>query len=279
MISVDDSKKEHEISWPNVIRIDHVYRPKLTLDLKSVNGIELRPEDTPQLVQIAPIIEGKPDVTKISEIDLESLGKRYRKQRLIFEAARDVYEQMSPTWNGRKEFLMIQLVKIVEEFLDSKKLIIRGEYYREDLRKRLLIMLNMRKIVQHIFTAIRFENAQEIEAVYDKEMSIKSTSKMMTWYTSKPAELTQKSHISHVVLDSTWEASEAFELERNKQVISWEKNDHLGFVIRYIFNGVIKSYYPDFLIKLRNGTMLVLEVKGVDDQQNRTKRKYLDRIA
>lgn len=275
-IFADDTKKEHEISWPNVIRVNHVYLPKLTLDLKNVRGIELRPEDTPQLVQIAPIIEGKPDVTKLSEIELESLGNRYRTQRLIFEAARDVYDEIHPTWNGSKELLMIQLVKIVEQYLNSKKIIIRSKYYEVDLRKRLMIMLNMRKIVQHLFTAIRFENTQEVAPVYDKEMPIKSTSRMMTWFTSRPCEITVRSHISHVVFDSTWEASESFELERNNEVVSWAKNDHLGFVIKYIFDGVIHNYYPDFLIKLKNGKMLVLEVKGKDDQKNKTKRQYLD---
>jgi type III restriction enzyme len=97
----------------------------------------------------------------------------------------------------------------------------------------------------------------------------------MTWYTSRPCEITKKSHISHVVVDSTWEASESFEMERNKEVVSWVKNDHLGFAIEYVYNGVIHKYYPDFLIKLKNGKMLVLEVKGRDDQQNKIKRQYL----
>jgi len=148
--------------------------------------------------------------------------------------------------------------------------------YQEDLKKRLLILLNMNKIVQHIFNAIIFENTQELVAIFDKENPLKSTGKMMTWYTTKPCEITKKSHISHVVFDSTWEASEAFEFDRNENVLSWAKNDHLGFVINYIFRGVIHKYYPDFLIKLINGVNLVLEVKGMDDQQNRTKRQYLD---
>ena len=99
---------------------------------------------------------------------------------------------------------------------------------------------------------------------------------MMPWFTSKPCELAQKSHINQVVFDSSWEASEAFEFDRNKKVISWVKNDHIGFVINYIYQGIIHKYYPDFLIKLFNGKMLVLEVKGKDNQQNKTKRKYLD---
>ena len=98
----------------------------------------------------------------------------------------------------------------------------------------------------------------------------------MTWYTSKPCEIINHSHISHVVFDSSWEASEAFELDRNKEVLSWVKNDHIGFVINYVYKGVIHKFYPDFLIKLSNGKIIVLEIKGMDDQQNKTKREYLD---
>lgn len=65
------------------------------------------------------------------------------------------------------------------------------------------------------------------------------------------------------------------ELERNKNVISWVKNDHAGFVIKYMYNGTVHDCLPDFLIKLRNGVPLFLEIKGMDDHRNKTKRKYL----
>jgi len=280
-IYVDDTKKEYEITWPNVIRINHVYKPKLSLDISKVKKIELRPEDTPLRADLAPFIEGKPDATKLIEINLadektEKYLSTLRKQRLIFEMARDVYEQVQPTWVGNKEYLLMQVVKIVEDFIDSNKIGIYSLAYKEDLKRRLLILLNMNKIVQHIFNAIRFENTQELVPIFDKEKPLKSTQNMMTWYTTKPAEITEKSHISHVVCDSTWEASEAFELDRNEKVISWAKNDHLGFVITYVYRGVIHKYYPDFLIKLNNGKTLILEVKGKDDQQNKTKREYLN---
>ena len=47
-------------------------------------GIELRPEDTPQLVEIAPIIEGKPDVTKVSEIKNESFREQVLENSVSF---------------------------------------------------------------------------------------------------------------------------------------------------------------------------------------------------
>ena len=280
-IHVDDTKKMYEIRWPHIIRINHTYLPKLTLNYSKVRGIELRPEDTPLRTNLAPFLEGKPDVTKLSEINLadkqvESILKVLRKQRLIFEISRDIYDQVSPTWIGNKEYLLVQLVGIVEAFIGSSKLIIRSKIYQDDLKKRLLILLNMNKIVQHVFNSIRFQNTEGLVPIFDKENPIKSTSKMITWYTTKPCEIAQKSHISHVVFDSSWEASEAFELDRNQDVISWAKNDHLGFVINYVYRGIIRKFYPDFLIKLKNGKTLILEVKGIDDQQNRTKREYLD---
>jgi len=237
-IFVDEEKKEFEIIWPNVIRINHIYSPKLSLDMSKVRRIELRPEDTPLRTELAPFIEGKPDVTKLRLYDINLADEQVekvltvlRKQRLIFEISRDIYEQVQPTWTGNKEHLLIQVVKIVEEFIDSNRLIIKSKAYQEDLKKRLLILLNMNKIVQHIFNAIRFENTRDLVPIFDKEMPIKSTSKMMTWYTSKPCEIIDHSHSSHVVFDSSWEASEAFELDRNTDVVSWAKNDHLGFII------------------------------------------------
>ncbi len=282
-IFVDENKKEFEITWPNVIRINHIYTPKLSLDISNVKRIELRPEDTPLRTELAPFIEGKPDVSKLKLYDInladeevEKILTVLRKQRLIFEISRDIYDQVQPTWMGNKEHLLIQLVKIVEEFIDSKKLVIKSKSYQEDLKKRLLILLNMNKIVQNLFNEIRFENTQDLVPIFDKEIPIKSTSKMVTWYTSKPCEIINHSHISHVVFDSSWEASEAFELDRNEDVESWAKNDHIGFVINYVYRGVIHKFYPDFLIKLSNGKRMILEVKGRDDQQNKTKREYLD---
>ena len=44
----------------------------------------------------------------------------------------------------------------------------------------------------------------------------------------------------------------------------------------YVYRGVVRKYRPDFLIRLKSGDVLVLETKGIDDDQNRTKRRFLD---
>ena len=54
------------------------------------------------------------------------------------------------------------------------------------------------------------------------------------------------------------------------------KNDHLGFEVFYVHAGVVHKYRPDFLVRLASGDMLVLEVKGREREQDRTKRRFLD---
>jgi type III restriction enzyme len=266
-----------EIEWPNVVRIDYEYLPRLTLDMASVPVLQLDATATPTVADLAPIVEGKPDVKRISTIDLEELGKRFRMQRIVFEAARDVYEQVQPKWKGNREVLLAQVIRLAEKFLASDRISIAPALFnQDDLRRRIILTLNMNKVVQHVFERIRFENVQARNLVFDRERSTRRTGEMHPWYTGRPCEITQKSHINFCVYDSTWEATEAYELERAKEVDAWVKNDHLGFEILYIWQGIVKKYRPDFLIRLANGVNLVLEVKGQDTQENRSKRQFLD---
>jgi type III restriction enzyme len=271
-----DRKAAYEITWPNVIRIDHEYRPQLTLDQSLTKPLLLDAYETPDLAELAPIIEGKPDVTRLTEISLRELGQKFRMQKIVFSAASDIYDQMQPTWRGRREYLLVQLIRLVERFIESGNIRINPPLFNDDdLRRRIVITLNMAKIVQHIWEAIRFENALTLEPVFDTERPIRSTGDMLPWYTGKACEHTKRSHINMCVFDSTWEATEAFELDRSQHVAAWVKNDHMGFEITYSHRGVIRKFRPDYLVRLANGKMLVLEVKGQDNQEQQTKREFL----
>jgi len=107
-VFADSEKRDYEITWPNIIRVDHEYRPQLTLDLKKVKVLELDAFKTVTLAEMAPLVEGRPDVTRLIEINLQELAKRFRAQRIVFETARDVYDQMKPNWKGNREYLLAQ---------------------------------------------------------------------------------------------------------------------------------------------------------------------------
>ena len=276
-VEPDPAKAEYEIRWPNVVRIDRVYQPTLTLDWAKSRRLELDAAQTAQVAELAPILEGKPDVTKISRIELERLAREFRTQRIIFETARDVFDQMKQTWQGSREVLLAQLVKIVEQFIRSDRIAISPPlFYQDELRRRLIVTLNMSRVVQHVWEAIRQENTERLTPVFDRDHPIRATGEMRTWFTGKPCERTKKSHINVCVYDSTWEASDAFALDDSDAVSAWVKNDHLSFEVLYVYRGVVRKYLPDFMVRLRSGDMLVLETKGQDTEQDQVKRRYLD---
>ena len=134
----------------------------------------------------------------------------------------------------------------------------------------------MDKIVHHIWSAITFQNVSKVSLVFDKDRPLRSTNDMMPWYTTRVAEYTRKSHIGHAVTDSKLEQAAVFESEMNSNVKSWVKNDHLGFDVTYVYQGIVHKYWPDFLIKLKENLMVILEIKGQDTEKDRTKREYLD---
>ncbi len=269
-------RKSLEIEWPNVLRIEHSYGTRLVLDPARAKTLHLAAHETIQLAEIAPTVGGKADVTRIEEIKLEELGRRSRLQTIAFKAAADLYDQVKPGWPGSREVLLGQLVRIVERYLESDAISIEPNVYATDpLRRRVMLMLNMNRIVQHVLEAIRSESTSQRTLVLDREHPIRGTGDMLPWYSSKPCAATARSHINFAVFDSTWEATEAFTLDHDSHVEAWAKNDHLGFEIHYLFQGGIRRYRPDFLVRLTNGTRLVLEVKGVESDQDRTKREFL----
>lgn len=140
------------------------------------------------------------------------------------------------------------------------------------MRKQILFALNIDTVVAHVSRFVSAQNTEKLEAVFDELQPIGSTARMRPWLTTKPCQATVRSQISHAVYDSAWEKVVADLCEKEPHVLAWTKNDHLDFVIRYLWRGSSRNFVPDYLIRLSNGKMLVLEVKGVDDERNRVKR-------
>jgi type III restriction enzyme len=80
-----------------------------------------------------------------------------------------------------------------------------------------------------------------------------------------------KSPLNHVVLDglrgNSWEEGLAQQLERDRRVHSYVKNERLGFTIPYVHEGRTHDYVPDFLVRLVTEDTdvtrtLIVEVSG-----------------
>ncbi len=269
-------RNELEIKWPNVLRVDTVVKPVLTMDWDQVGVLTLDPATTIISADVAPAVGGATDMSKVHNIDLEKLPDDFRLQRLTFKAARKAFEELHGRFSGNRDYLVFQLIRVIDQFLQSDRLSIPSLYHQEPLRKRILIALNIDIVIQHLLRFVKEQNTARMEPVFDKELPIGSTRSMRTWYTTKPCHPTRKSQISHMVADSSWEQYTANLFESSNHVRAYAKNDHLGFQIYYLWNGARRRFVPDFLICLSNGRTLVLEIKGEDSEQNRAKRAALD---
>jgi type III restriction enzyme len=269
------SRNEFEVRWPNLLRVDTVVKPALSVQWSKVPDLVLDPAQTVITAELAPAVGGATDLSKTTNIDLSKLPEEFREQRIVFQAARKAFDQLSGKFTGNREYLVFQLIRLVEQFLGSKKLVIPSLFHAKGVRRRILVALNMDLIVQHVVKHVGQQNVASIEPVFDPEQPIGSTRAMRTWYTTKGNQPTRKSQISHVVGDSSWEIYAATLFDASEKVHGYAKNDHLGFQIYYLWGGSRKRFIPDFIVRLANGRNLVLEIKGEDSPMNSAKRDAL----
>lgn len=275
-----EEKSRYEMSYPNIIRVEHFLRPELKVDWNKVSPMKIDVSDVTKIVEIAPTIDGKPDITRIKKIDLIQLSEENRLQKIIFTMAKYALLNLKDKWSkneGYSEaYLIAQLVKLTEEFITSDLIeIFPEQFQQDDLSRKLILALKRSSIINHFISLIEFHCTKKLEPIFDTENPISSTSDMQPWSTGKNYAPANKSHINYCVLDSTWEKSDSYHLDNSKFVYSWVKNDHLGFVINYLFKGQHHRYYPDFLVKLKNGVTLVIETKGKETEKDKVKHKYL----
>ena len=77
----------------------------------------------------------------------------------------------------------------------------------------------------------------------------------------------QKSVFNRIVGDEHFELVFASFLEKSTDVISYAKNYlSVNFKLDYIkADGNISNYYPDFIVKLANRKIVIVETKGQED--------------
>ena len=243
------------------------------MDESKVHPLTLSAEDTPTVIEVAPVIEGKPKFDQMSEIDLEKLAEQHRLQKYILQGAVRLHEDFGKNWAGDAGSHISQATQILDKFIHSPKIDVKLPlFYGTEKLRNILIALNMQKIINHIGNAIRSSSKEAPSLILDPVKPIRSTASSMTWYTTKPTQPVKKSQISHIVIDSGWEkVGFEFERDRIQRIISWAKNDHLGFEIYYLWQGEAKTYYPDYLIKFDGDRYMILEVKGKTIDQDKAK--------
>jgi len=258
----------------------------ITADVDSIAKLSLDPVEAPQAVFVKAQV-GMPEggvglgggfVAVLQ--DRQAYYDSTHLQTIEFEIAREVVRRLTSAQAGSGKHaahqLFPQVFRLVHDYIE-RRVDLRGCDPREIGLERYAGV-----IANRLFTAIRPDEQageEKLLPLLNRYRPIADTS-VVDFKTVKPCFPTQKSHIDQVAADTnSWEQAAAFALEASEDVVTYARNDHLEFVIPYEYRRLARSYLPDFLVRLRDGSTLVLEIKGQEREEDREKRVAAQRWA
>lgn len=253
-------KPELEIIFPRVegYRYD-LPDERITAEFTDDSRLELNPGNVgPSIVQNEGIVgEGVELTPEIIESTRPSELSYHIAKRLLFTRYRD--EGQDPPMNLFGDLQRIARRWISEGYLTAKGVPIGAIRYPElEGKAAELIFLACQRGVQ---------GKKRIKAILDA-YNPRGSTRFVNFNTTKGVWTTEpdRSHVSHVVLDSDWEAELARVLERHPRVIAYVKNQGMQFEVPYRDGAVPRRYVPDFIVRIDDGgdepLNLILETKG-----------------
>ena len=181
-------------------------------------------------------------------------------KHLIYKFFRDQDQQP-------KMYLFGQIKRIARQWIDGGYLECQGNTGKWMLEYRNIADQACERIYNAIVNAM--PDKDRICAVLDP-YNPKSSTAHVNFYTTKKTYETasDKCHVNRAVIDSGWEAEFARVVEQHPKVISYIKNQGLGFEVPYKDGSVARVYIPDFIVLVDDGNgpgdplHLVVEIKG-----------------
>ena len=277
--AVHPDRDHLEITFPRVegYRVE-LPVDKLTVNFSSDSILELtRDLVGPSITRSRGIIGEEVDFT------LDYLND-IRPATVLFRLARHLmYHHYRKPGEEPKFHLFGQLKRICHQWMNEGYL----RFTAPDTYPAQLLYMELADMAcERIVSAITADlvGDRPIQAILDaynpigSTMSVRfSTTKQSLWE-SDP----RKCHVNWVVCDSSWEKEFARIAEAHPRVLSYVKNQSLGFEIPYVVAGTKRKYIPDFIVQVNDENEepvnVIVEVKGerkeVDKIKAETARNY-----
>jgi type III restriction enzyme len=274
--ALEERRERFEIRFPNVegYRVVFPRKPLQPVFTKD-SGMELTPDDVPNVTQSEPLIgEG---IT----FDLRKDAEQLRMKSVVFDVAGLLLREKLPDQVWRYP----ELVRITERWFDEC-LTTRGKTPKQYLKWRPLAQ----RAVDRIFRALVGSLTEPADGSRGQLLPIvnplnpEGSTRHVDFTTSKLALIaTTLSHVNYVVYDKDWEAGFTERLEKlGDVVVSYVKNHSLHFEVPYEYGGETYRYRPDFIVRLgRDGAEplnLVVEVKGQRDAKDAAKADTMKKV-
>ena len=214
------------------------------------------------------------------------LGEETRSSTIVFHLAKHITEtRFSGAGGGFDGDAFMKVKTAVSRWLDEGRLHREGEGTFDAMVTWPGII---DKAVERIFAGLEregYEGEPLVSVIVDPFNPTGST-RHVAFNTVKRCYATdpRKSHVSHVVEDSSWEAELARVAEAHPRVLAYVKNQGLGFEVPWRDGAEVRRYLPDFLVRIDDGRgaddplVLIVEIKGRRDddavQKARTMRDF-----
>lgn len=296
------ARAHFEIQFPVVEGYAFALRKNaITADVDGMQPMHIHPETTPTAVFVKPQVAYQAGGLSLNgpgefeehnrelfyqETHLQTIKFQIAGEiiyRLVGDRHRDGGEKVDPRLRYiSRHQLFPQVYRIVDAYVDRKI-----NFHGVDPRE-LGLRTYFEMVVERIMTAIRPDESEDEPPLLPilNRYQPKGSTASVNFITTRPVFETIHSHINAVVADTaTWEQSAAFRLEQaalHGLIQCYARNDGLEFTIPYEFYGVSHAYEPDFLVRVRDGLTLIIEVKGWEDDQDRAKheaaQKWVDAV-
>ena len=183
--------------------------------------------------------------------------------------------------NGEPQLnLFGQLKAIVRQWLDHH-LICTGATSPAQLKYKMLADMACERIMAAI-TRAQVDRGRLVKAVLDPYNPVGSTrhvnftsSKKLRWKASA-----LRCPVNWVICDSEWESEFCRVVEDHPLVLSYVKNQGLGFEVPYRFGSETRTYLPDFIVRVDSGEeeplSLVVEIKGYRKEDAKEKKTTME---
>lgn len=276
--ALPERKAEYEITFPRVEGYLSEFRRRVVCDWENVPSIRVGSAREPTYVEtgtLAGFMIGRPEAlggTAVhTRVPYYSVA---RIQSAIYSMAAEIVNRRVATseeaYSLRRKMLFPQVLAIVRRYVGER--IIFEDAPEEEIALTTWQSLIINALEPHLGEA--GEDGAPLVLPRIERYRPEGSTRDVMFRTTRPVIPTTKSHISHVVLDSPlWEKVVADQLERCEDVQAYARNDHLEFTIPYANSeGVPSVHRPDFIVRLRSGLMIALEVKGHEREEDELKK-------
>jgi type III restriction enzyme len=255
-----ESRSHLRITFPHVLgyRYD-LGTEKLDFKFDEDSKMTLSTADVPTKTISEPIV-GEGSVHTLDDL------KANRVNKVTFEVAKEVLERFFGEDGNHKPWLFPQVLEITKQWM-SECLVMKDNTFPQ----MLLITRFTRNAAEKVYRSIvaSVDGQERIKPIL-RTFEIEGSTDYVDFDTTKNVYVTDedKCPISHVVADtSSWEQKMASVLEEMPEVISYVKNQSLGFSIPYVLEGDSRQYIPDFIVHIKIPGQeiplnLILEVSG-----------------